>query len=124
MNTAQRDKILAPYLRPRETGGITHFEQLPLEELRKLIKGGFVEMRQWNEAPTAPQVFLPFMTDHQGFTAHGYFDSSVEPQDQITVEGLEKDDNLTRTELIDFARMFRWADDFEISDCYAYCWYD
>jgi len=119
-----RETLLGPYLEHCEYGGIRYFRGVPLTALQQLIDHRFVEMGCWNECPGVAALFLPFLETHTGFTAHGYVVSPERPDSRVTVEGIEKADLLMKEEVIDFAYAFRGADDFELVNDYARCWYD
>jgi|HubBroStandDraft_6_1064221.scaffolds.fasta_scaffold00472_1 hypothetical protein len=119
MEKRLREELIGPYLRNRETDNLTQFEDLPLETLGQLIKAGFVDLDDWNNAPTA-SAFASFMERNPGFTAHGYVISWKRNDARITIEGVEKYAKLTQDEVIDFASTFRFADDFELATHHAY----
>lgn len=124
---ALRKRLLTPYFTDKEYGGTRHFEGLPLNVLKELIKDNFVDMERWNECPAMKDGFLPFMESHTDFLAHGYAVSWERTDARITVEGLEwmkKQGTLSKKEIAEFARYFHGADEFEVQSNYARCWYD
>lgn len=119
-----REELLASFFGQKDTGDLRYFTNLPLSVLQELIDHGFVEMSPWNECPGMTEVFLPFMRRNPGFTAHGYAASWNRSDARVTIEGVEKAGSLPRHELIDFFNTFHWADELEVADDYARCWYD
>lgn len=95
-----------------------------LKVLDQLITNGFVEMDAWNDCPGVAQVFLPFLRRHPSFTAHGYAVSWERGDTRITVEGIEKAHTLAKDEINDFTSTFNGADEIQLTDNYARCWYD
>jgi len=124
MDKVLRENLLAPYLEPITIGGIRYFRGLPWDTLRELIENHLVEMGPWNECPGVAKAFGPFMARYPGYQAHGYVVDAGRPDARITVEGIEKTSRLTREEIISFVVMFKGADDLQIADDYACCWYD
>src|SRR5580700_11123712 len=124
MSKVSRNKILEPYFAGPEIHGVRYFDKLPLKQLEELIKSDFVEMEAWNSCPGVADAFLPFMKRHPAFTAHGYAVSFKRQDTRITIEGLEKTEPLTNSEIIDFANSFTNADEVHFTKTYAYCWYD
>ena len=107
-----------------QIGGLRDFTGLPLEVLRRLIAGNFVELDDWNGCPGVAKAFLPFMERHPEFLAHGYAVSWERDDARVTIEGIEKTGSLTMGEVIDFANTFAGADEMQLTDDYARCWYD
>ena len=123
MNYDLRERILKPYVSSNDSAD-PNFKGIPLDVVEELIRGNFLELESWNECPGVTEIFLPFLRRNPTFTAHGYVISEERDDTRVTIEGLEKDGTLTKEELIDFAMTFRYADEFELSDDYARCWYD
>jgi hypothetical protein len=125
MDLELRDELLRPYVSDGGTpGGISRFKGVPPNILEKLIFHGFVHLGKWNSCPGVQELFLPFLLRHPDFTAHGYAVSKERKDSRITIEGIECDASMTIETVIDFANMFRQADDFALSPSRARCWYD
>jgi hypothetical protein len=123
-NYSDREKILAPYSSSSAAGGLRYFRTLPLKELERLVERHLVDLDGWNDCPGVLRGFLPFLKRNPLFTAHGYADLGDGEEARVTIEGVEKNGYLDRGELIDFVRTFKDADEFELTDSYARCWYD
>lgn len=67
---------------------------------------------------------LVIMRYYHGFTAHGYVVDADREDTRITIEGIEKTGKLRKDEIISFANAFCGADEFQLTDSYARCWYD
>jgi hypothetical protein len=124
MNQVLREQILTPYLASKDYGDIRYFHDLPLNVLERLIAEHFVELDEWNECPGVGKAFLPFMKRHPTFKAFGYAVSPEREDARITIEGVEQFGDLTKDEVIDFVMTFGRADEIQITENYARCWYD
>lgn len=120
-----RDELLRPYFADEsEHGGIRRFNRVPLDLLEKLIFHRFVFLGKWNSCPGVQDLFLPFLRRHPEFTCHGYSVSKERRDCRIAVEGVECNAHMTIESVIDFAKTFRGADDFNLAPSHARCWYD
>jgi hypothetical protein len=119
-----RDVLLQPYFSDEAHGGIRPFKRVPLDILEKLILHGFVHLGKWNSCPGVQDLFWPFLRRHPEFTAHGYAVSKERKDCRIAIEGVECDAPMTIETVIDFAKTFRFADDFNLTPTRARCWYD
>jgi hypothetical protein len=119
-----RDALLQPYLLGDPRGGIRRFKHVPLDLLEKLILHGFVRLGKWNSCPGVQDLFLPFLRRHPEFTAHGYAVSKERKDCRIDIEGVECDAPMAIETVIDFAKTFRFSDDFNLTPTHARCWYD
>ena len=122
-----RSEILAPYMTNGDEGKeYGMFADMPLSVLQRLVDLGFVMMGEWGNCLGVEEMFLPFLKRNPLFTAHGYAGKAEEGEKpSINVEGVERDAQLSKEEIIDFCNEFmRSADDVHISIDYASCWYD
>lgn len=120
----ERDALLQPYLSiSADPNQILYFRNLPLKVLEILVTRDFVDMNPWNDCPGTNR-FLGFMRRHPNFTAHGYAISFRREDHRITIEGLECQNPLTHNDIVDFCGNFCEADEFQVSNSYARCWYD
>jgi len=124
MNKETREQLLAPYFEKESIGGVRYFRGLHLPVLEELIAHGFVERDEWNSCPGVDAAFLPFLRRNPEFTAHGYAVDWERGDVRITIEGVEKLALLSKTELIDFINTFNGADEVQVADRSARCWYD
>jgi hypothetical protein len=124
MNQVLREQMLTPYLESKDYGDIRYFHDLPLNVLERLIAENFVELDEWNDCPGVSEAFLPFMQRHPSFKAFGYAVSPEREDARITIEGVEQFGDLTKDEVIDFVMTFGRADEIQITENYARCWYD
>ena len=116
-----RNKILGL---PEDFDDICQFKGINPETLQELLDLKFADPSDnYNDCPTFGE-FLDFMKAYPGYTAHGYATSHLRDDYRVTIEGLMKDGESTKEEIIDFVREFKFADEFEIEDDYVYCWYD
>lgn len=124
---AAKDRDLIIFGRPGNyLGGIERFSKLSLSALRKLFVREYIDPDDsQNGSPTASE-YLGFMEDHSdpSWTVHGYVVSPKRGDCRVTIEGCEKDGAPTIDEIIDFVRMFRDANEFEVKKTGLYCWYD
>lgn len=101
-----------------------HFEGLTYETYEKLLSLGFVNPDEaQNDAPTFGEM-AEFCKEHKAFTMHGYVITPERTDCCITCEGVESKIMATREDIIDFVDMFRYADEFTISDEGCYAWFD
>jgi hypothetical protein len=124
MNQALRDKIVKPFLTGKDYGDVIGFNDMPLTVVKQLIQLKLLDMGEWNNCAGVKKMFLPFLKRNPEFRAHGYVVSPERQDSRITIEGVEKDSQLSKDELIDFATTFQAADDLRVTEDYAYCWYD
>ena len=105
-------------------GGCYRFEGLTLDQLNLLLDEGFIdpEERQ-NDAPTTIE-FKSFLEAYPDATIHGYIISPNRDDYRISIEGAEYNGDVSKEMMIDFIEMFRFADDFTVSDNCLYCWFD
>ena len=126
MDSDRRDEIFGGLLDSTNMGGIIHYTGLSASKLKTLIKERFADPDETqNDSPTI-QEFLDFMTEYPGFRAHGYIVEKERSDYRVSIEGLEweDEDEIPVQALIDFAEMFRFADEFCLEKFNAYCWFD
>ena len=124
-NVNARDLILfgEKFCEDKYLGGIRRFESLSVSGLQNLLALNAIDPEeQHNCAPTTQEIY-DFMKDHDNFTAHGYAVSTSRDDYRISLEGVEGFCE-TRADMEDFVNMFRFADEFSISDGEAWCWFD
>ena|SRR5579859_4407308 len=124
MNKELREQLLAPYFDGESIGGVQYFHALPLPVLEELVAHKFVERDGWNDCPGVDAAFLPFMRRNPEFTAHGYAVGWERRDVRTTIEGVEKFGSLSKSELIDFTKTFNGADELNVAENHARCWYD
>jgi hypothetical protein len=124
MHKELREQLLAPYFDSESMGGVRYFHELPLSVLDELIAHNFIERGEWNDCPGVDAAFLPFMRRNPEFTAHGYAVDWDRKDVRITVEGVEKSAPISKREMIDFIQTFNGADEVELAENHARCWYD
>ena len=123
---AARDALIFGMYEPlKYLGGIRRFYGMDADTLDALIKLGFADPHDaQNASPTAGRM-LAFMREHQGYTAHGYAVELSRKDYRVTVEGLAKGSGYgSQRELEAFISLFRNADAFEAGQNGMYCWYD
>lgn len=99
-------------------------DSITLEQLHELNDNGFLDLDQTqNESPSVAEI-MDFMTKFPQFTAHGYAISSSRPDMRVSLEGVECHSPLDKEATRAFIALFRLADEFELTDTYARCWYD
>ena len=131
---AERDQILfGEYDTDAYGGGIRRFCGLTPEGMETLISKGYADPdERQNDCPSISEV-LEFCKRHPGFTMHGYAVSRERRDCRVSVEGVEANGGDVPTDgdaykdiVVDFAGLFRWADDFQIGgeNSAWYCWFD
>ena len=101
----QRDQIVfgEDYKSEKYGGGLRRFHELTISQIDQLEEVGVIDKRDsQNDSPIGP--------DRNDF--------------RITFEGVGKKTAPSQQDIIDFAMMFRFADEFDISDDGVRCWYD
>lgn len=102
---------------------ILRYERLTGDALDTLIKEGFAdEDEQQNACPCIREI-NKFIHEHPNFTAHGYIVTPERPDYRVSIEGVWGEDCDERDKE-DFIRIFRRADDFTINGGVCYCWFD
>lgn len=124
----QRDEIVFGeiYNQKKYCGGLRRFDELTLEQIDRLEDLDILNMDDaQNESPTTGEI-VDFLREREsdGWYVHGYCISPERSDFRITFEGVGKKTPPSRRDLIDFTRMFRNADDFNVDDEGLYCWYD
>lgn len=105
-------------------GGIRRFKNLTYEELVKLRDCNFLDPYDaQNYAPTIEEI-MEFMKNHSGFTAHGYVVSPERSNYRLSIEGVEKEGNITNSDKGAFIELFGDADELTMDDNWLYCWFD
>ena len=105
-------------------GGCCRFEGLTLDRLNLLFDERFIdpEERQ-NNAPSTLE-FKSFLEAYPETTVHGYIVSPERDDYRVSIEGAEYNGEVSKEMAMDFVEMFRFADDFTVSDNCLYCWFD
>lgn len=123
-----RDMIIFGAYEPAEygtNGGRTiPFYDMTLETLKILHENNFLSLDDCqNCAPSIGEI-MEFMEKNEGFTAHGYVVSDLRSDYRVSIEGVEKDENICEADIEAFRELFGDADEFECREDYLYCWYD
>lgn len=94
MNWEKRERILEPYYRGPESGGIRYFVDVPYEVLLKLVVRGFaqVEERQ-NDAPSIGFVLDAFESYKDRVKFSGYAVSPRRPDARVSIDTIQFDDS-------------------------------
>lgn len=105
-------------------GGTRRYDGLTLEKLEQLRDANFLNPAECqNFAPSITEI-MEFMAENEGFTAHGYVVSPDRCDYRVSIEGVEKSENITPEDMDAFLEKFRDADEFDFSNEYLFCWYD
>jgi hypothetical protein len=123
-----RDKIIFGSYNPAaygSHGGMTRrFAGMTLETLKLLHENNFLSLEDCqNFAPSIGEI-MEFMEKNEGFTAHGYVVSDLRFDYRVSIEGVEKEENICVADIEAFRELFGDADEFECREDYLYCWYD
>ena len=105
-------------------GGVRRFNNLSPADLHWLVENDFADPRDCqNDSPTL-QEFLYFADTHPGFSFGGYAVSANRPDYRVSIDSIHYAvDPVMPTEyMVDFATLFRLADEFYLSIGYA--WFD
>ena len=106
-----------------ECGGTWRFEGCTAETLESLIDLGFADPDEYqNSAPTIGEI-LEFLKENPNYTAHGYVVSIDRDDYRTSVEGVEGHE-YDAEQIANFVTMFRFADEFEVSEDYQRAWFD
>ena len=115
----RRDEILGV----KTSGGYTRYENCDVKTLKILIDEKFADPEEiQNESPCIGE-FYDFMVEHPEFKAIGYVTGSKRDDYRVSVEGIEGTPKDIES-MFDFAITFRLADEFDLDETYARCWYD
>lgn len=106
-------------------GGIRYFEHMTVEKAKELLRLGYIDPDDTQNASPTNQAMIDFCDDGTGmWYLHGYMVSPERIDTRVSFEGIGSDHPLTDKQAADFYRMFREADECDAGDCGAYCWYD
>ena len=100
------------------------YDGLTAAGMRELIAKGYANPEEsQNDAPTIEEM-TAFCEAHPGFTIHGYMIGGDRGDSRVSAEGVMGRAKDAKT-VGEFAMLFRWADEFTVSDDGgSYCWYD
>lgn len=123
-----RDQVVfgENYTPKKYVGGIRRFDELTLREIEELDDLGIVDLNDsQNDSPTAGEI-IDFLKSRKtdGWYVHGYCVGPDRSDFRISFEGVGKRSAPSKQDIIDFAMMFRWADEFSIDEDGLRCWYD
>lgn len=106
------------------SGGVVKFENLNLENLKKLFALNFINPNdKQNDCPTAAEI-LQFIEKYPEYTVQGYTVSIERNDYRVTLTGVYKNCPVEDVdELKDFIALFEKADDFTVAN-EVYCWFD
>lgn len=124
----QRDQIVfgEDYKSKKYGCGLRRFHELTISQIDQLEEAGIIDKRDaQNDSPTAGEI-IEFLRERKtdGWYAHGYCIGPDRDDFRITFEGVGKKTAPSQQDIIDFAMMFRFADEFDISNDGVRCWYD
>lgn len=126
--TDQRDQIIfgEDYNVKKYVGGLRYFDELTLIQINQLEELDIIDMDECqNDSPTIGEM-LEFLRSREtdGWYVHGYCISPERDDFRITFEGVGKKTPPSKQDIIDFASLFRWADEFQADNDGLRCWYD
>jgi hypothetical protein len=122
-NQKLRDKILGISKDARYAGGVEHFKGLTIEKLEELVKHNFISFdEQQNDAPMVEEFYL-FLKDHPNFTLHGYAVHDERSDYRVSIEGMELNGKSSMSDMLDFVRLCRYADEFVCEQDKLYSWW-
>lgn len=107
-------------------GGVRRFDDLTLLQINELDDLGILDMNEsQNDSPTVGEM-IDFLKSRKtdGWYVHGYCVSPERSDFRISFEGVGKHSAPSIQDIIDFSKLFRWADEFEVSENGLRCWYD
>lgn len=124
----QRDQIIfgENFNAKKYGGGIRSFEDLTMIQINQLEGIDVLNMNErQNESPTVGEM-LDFLKEREtdGWYIHGYCVSPERDDFRISFEGVGKRTPPSKQDIIDFALLFRWADEFYVGEDGLRCWYD
>lgn len=105
-------------------GGYHRFEGITLDQLNLLLEEGFIDPEERQNCAPNTMEFKSFLEAYPDATVHGYIISPDRNDCRISIEGAEYHGEVSKDMMIDFIEMFRFADDFTVSDDCLYCWFD
>lgn len=129
LNTADlRDQIVfgENFNAKKYGGGLRRFDKLTLPQINELDALGLLEMDECqNDCPSVGEI-IDFLRNRvtDGWYVHGYCISPERYDFRISFEGVGKSTPPSKQDIIDFAAMFRWADEFQADNGGLWCWYD
>lgn len=105
-------------------GGIRDFDCMNFEVLARLLALKFIDPDdKQNDCPSVKEIF-EFMAKYPIYTTHGYAITPNRNDYRVSLRGVEKNSCVDNAdELEDFMKLFKHADDFEVSNT-VYCWFD
>jgi len=72
-------------------GGTIHFNDLKLDNLKKLADKGYIDMDECQNASPTTEDFMLLLEEYPEFHAHGYLVVNKRDDRRITIEGIESD---------------------------------
>jgi hypothetical protein len=106
-------------------GGIRSFEGVSGYDIQMLIDEGYVNTEDAQNYAPSIKTFVDYVGRMgSGATLHGYAVSASRPDCRVSIEGCTIRRSLSDAEQSEFLRMFRDADELDVEDNYARCWFD
>lgn len=125
--TEEREQLIfgRPYSIKKYIGGISRFKALDVDTAKELLAKGYIDPDDTqNNSPTNREM-IDFCDDGSGrWFLHGYAVSPDRGDCRVSFEGVMANDPLTKDDIIDFLRMFRYADELDVDEGSAWSWYD
>jgi len=108
----------------KSTGGIHHFDNLTVDDLKLLVEEGFADPEDCqNSAPNIAEM-IEYAEGHEGFTFDGYVVSPKRDDYRVSIEGLTYEGETTKQDVIDFANFASYADERTMNDTVLSAWWD
>lgn len=109
----------------RRSGGCRRFDNMDVNTARKLIRLGYLDPNDCQNASPSAREIIDFCSDDDSdiWYLHGYVISPERGDCRITIEGCGSSARPSSDRIVAFVDMFRYADEFSI-DGACYCWYD
>lgn len=124
-NVELRDQIIfGDYDKRRYFGGIARFNGVSLSTLIALARCEFLDFNEGQYNAPDNGSIMQFMANFSGYTAHGYVVSIERDGYRLSIEGVEKNGEITAEEKQAFLELFGEASEMVTEPNYHYCRFD
>ena len=109
-----------------QRGGIARYKDVPFSAIKILAEKGYLNLDEMMDRGATVQDFINFVEKHdpENWTFHGYVVSPDRRDRRVSIEGIESKSEPSKETLIDFLLEFRMADELDVENGVAFCWYD
>lgn len=119
MMTPEQDKHIREMLGIAGSSGFMSWGGVKADKLRSLIEDGLLDEDDTQNGSPSFGTMVEYAEKYPDAYLHGYYTG-----DNIGIEGVGYSGKMSTEAVYDFVYHFRDADEFDLDEEGAYCWYD